>query len=125
MIRTRKFVVPALVAALWVAVFGLVPLAASASPSNDDARHPWIQLDTSAAQPAALVAEDVCPSGLLENPFDGDGVNVDEDGPDDLCWEAPGAVAIAAPDSSIAERRDHPHLRSHRESLAARAPPRI
>ena len=75
MTRTRKFVVPALVAALWVATFGFVPRVTSASPSSHDVRHVCAHLDTTAEHQAAHV----CAAGPHANHVKSDGVNVDEE----------------------------------------------
>lgn len=119
MTRTRKFVVPALVAALWVATFGFVPRVTSASPSSHDVRHVCAHLDTTAEHRAAHV----CAAGPHANHVKSDGANVDEDGPDVACVEASGTFAVAALSPSIGEHRDSPYVQSHWESLAARAPP--
>lgn len=120
MTRSRKFVALALVATLWVATFGFVPRANSASPSSDDGRHACVHLDATANAQAA----NLCAAGTHSIYVENDGVYLDEDGPEIACCEVSDTVAVPAQSPSMGEHRDRAHvLPSYWDSLAARGPP--
>lgn len=119
MTRPRKFVLFALVAALWAVNVGFAPRATSASPSSNYVRFSCVLLDATAFDGAA----DVYAAATRSDQFEPDGICFDEDSPDVACCKMSGTLPLAAPIPSIGERRDGPYLRSQRESLAARGPP--